>query len=97
MLEGMGLSLSYSRPILRQASLSLEPGQRIALLGASGSGKTTLLKILAGLLSPDEGTVTCDGIPREFWEKGSSLSELEDGKAEFSSDIDNLKGTLLND
>lgn len=80
MLEGLSLSLSYSRPILRQISLVLEAGERIALLGASGSGKTTLLKILAGLLSPDEGTVTCDGSPREFLEKGSTLTELEDAK-----------------
>jgi len=43
------------RVILRPATLSVSPGDRIAIMGANGAGKTTLLKILTGELPPDSG------------------------------------------
>ena len=42
---------------LKNVSIALEGGQRIALMGPSGSGKSTLLRIIAGFLSPVSGTV----------------------------------------
>jgi putative ABC transport system ATP-binding protein len=42
-------------------SLSVAPGELVALYGPSGSGKTTLLMLIAGLLIPDRGRVTVDG------------------------------------
>jgi len=52
-------------------SLTVSPGELVALYGPSGSGKTTLLMLIAGLLSPDGGTVTVAG--REI----SRLSERD--------------------
>ena len=44
-------------PVLEQVSLTLHPGQRIALMGPSGAGKTTFLRIALGTLKPTTGTV----------------------------------------
>lgn len=41
--------------ILRDVSLTIRKGQKIAVIGSSGSGKTTLLKVIAGIYRPDEG------------------------------------------
>lgn len=43
--------------VLRQATLTVERAEVVALLGPSGSGKTTLLRVIAGILRPDSGTV----------------------------------------
>ena len=48
-------------PALRDYSLSLDAGHIVGLMGPNGCGKTTLLKILAGVLSDYEGTVSIDG------------------------------------
>ena len=50
-------------PALRGASLSVERGESLALLGRNGAGKTTLLRILAGLSKPAEGQALIFGAP----------------------------------
>ena len=52
---------------LRYADLEFESGRTYALLGASGCGKSTLLNLLAGILSPTEGSVTIDGETVSAW------------------------------
>ena len=47
-----------SRKVLRDVSLTVRPGERVAIVGRSGNGKTTLLKLLLGLLKPTEGSIT---------------------------------------
>jgi ATP-binding cassette subfamily C protein LapB len=49
-------------PALRKLSFSIQPGERVAILGRIGSGKTTLEKLILGLYRPSEGAVLIDGI-----------------------------------
>lgn len=49
--------------VLRNISLTIEPGQKIALVGRSGSGKSTLAKLLLGLYLPTAGEILYDNIP----------------------------------
>jgi nitrate/nitrite transport system ATP-binding protein len=51
------------RQVLQSVSLSVERGEFVAIVGAMGSGKSTLLSLLAGLTSPDSGTIQIDGQP----------------------------------
>ena len=44
--------------VLQQISLSAEPGELVAIIGPSGCGKSTFFNILAGLISPDGGSIS---------------------------------------
>ncbi len=48
--------------VLHDISLTLRPGEQLALVGRNGAGKTTLVKLLARLYDPTEGRITLDGI-----------------------------------
>jgi ATP-binding cassette, subfamily B, bacterial len=68
--EFRDVSFAYpgaSRPVLRNVSFRLEPGQKLALIGENGAGKTTLVKLLARLYDPTAGQVLLDGVDlREY-------------------------------
>lgn len=63
MLELKNISKNYEgKPLLKNIFFILKDDETICLLGASGSGKSTLLRMIAGLESPDEGSILFNGI-----------------------------------
>ncbi len=62
MITLKNLSLSYNgQQVLKNCSLQVEQGSRIALMGPSGCGKTSLINIIAGVQSPDSGSAKVNG------------------------------------
>ncbi|MFM8243185.1 MAG: ABC transporter ATP-binding protein [Crocinitomicaceae bacterium] len=61
MLRIKNIHLTYDRPILRTVNLSVKRGELLGLVGKSGAGKSSLLKIMAGILAPNEGSLTWNG------------------------------------
>jgi ATP-binding cassette subfamily C protein LapB len=49
-------------PTIRDLSFTIEPGQKVAILGKMGSGKSTIARLLAGLYEPDSGSIMIDGV-----------------------------------
>ena len=81
-LDAVGKSYGGTS-VLRDISLTVEPGEIHGLLGENGAGKSTLLKILGGAIASDAGTVSFDGVParlgtpRDAIELGVSLIAQE--------------------
>jgi ATP-binding cassette subfamily B protein len=61
-LENVWFEYKPCHPVLRDVSFAVEPGQRVAILGATGAGKSTLLSLLARFYDPTRGRITLDGI-----------------------------------
>lgn len=55
--EGISFGYDSKHPMIQNFSLTIQRGDKIAIVGPNGSGKTTLLKLLIGLLKPDQGFV----------------------------------------
>ncbi|MFT4215048.1 MAG: ATP-binding cassette domain-containing protein [Microbacterium sp.] len=60
-VEGLAVSFGSTR-VLHGVSIELEAGQTIGVVGESGSGKSTLAKALVGIVRPDSGSITVDGV-----------------------------------
>jgi subfamily B ATP-binding cassette protein MsbA len=74
---------SATSPALNGVSLTIQPGQTVALVGPSGSGKTTLANLLPRFLEPTSGQVRLDGVPLKDW----SLASLRSQVAYVSQDV----------
>ena len=57
-LADVAVGYAPGRPVLSGMNLRLDPGERVALLGANGNGKSTFARLLAGSLKPERGTLT---------------------------------------
>jgi ABC-type multidrug transport system fused ATPase/permease subunit len=53
---------SAQSPVIKSMNLTVRKGEVVGLIGTSGAGKTTLVDLLLGLLTPENGTILCDGL-----------------------------------
>ena len=65
-----------TRKVLQDITLTVRPGESVALVGANGSGKTTLIKLLCRLYDPTGGTITLDGIDLRDLETAALRREI---------------------
>ncbi|MCB2125344.1 MAG: ATP-binding cassette domain-containing protein [Rhodobacteraceae bacterium] len=76
LLQLSGISLTFGGyPVFEALDLTVQPGDRLALVGRNGSGKSTLMKVMAGLVEPDRGErVLPPGVTVGYMEQEPDLS-----------------------
>lgn len=110
-LEIKNLTKSYTKNqrVIDGLSISFEGGKIIGLLGPNGSGKTTLLKLVAGLLTPDEGEILVCGRPageetnelvsflpeRTYFCGSETVKELIKLFSDFYTDFDKVRAERM--
>jgi len=62
-VEQVSFAYREDEPVLKQVSLDIAPGEKVALVGASGGGKSTLVQVMLGLYPPTQGQLYFDDVP----------------------------------
>ena len=75
-LKNLDFSYANNKPILKNVSLNIKHGSKIALIGASGSGKTTLAQVLSGFYEKTAGTLCYNGVNTEEIDKKSLREKI---------------------
>ncbi|GAL04864.1 transport ATP-binding protein CydC [Photobacterium aphoticum] len=78
------------KAVLRDVSLSLKAGEKVALLGRTGCGKSTLLQLLTRNWDPQQGQILLDGVPLPQWQEAA----LRDAITVVSQRVDMFNGSL---
>ena len=92
-VELRNVTFGYDRnlpPVLKDFSLKIPAGQRIAFVGFSGCGKSTIAKLISGLYEPWEGEVLLDGIPVQEVNRAVLINSL----SVVNQDITLFEGTI---
>ena len=92
-VELRNVTFGYDRslpPVLKNFSLKIPAGQRIAFVGFSGCGKSTIAKLISGLYEPWEGEVLLDGVPVQQVNRAVRINSL----SVVNQDITLFEGTI---
>ncbi|MCZ4567647.1 ABC transporter ATP-binding protein [Rhodococcus erythropolis] len=92
-VERVSYSYDNSNPVIDSISISIAPGERIAVVGSSGAGKTTLAKLIAGIIPVGDGRITVDGTPID----DLSDAELRHKVVLVSQEVHVFVGTIADD
>ncbi|MFF1551369.1 ABC transporter ATP-binding protein [Rhodococcus erythropolis] len=92
-VDRVSYSYDNSTPVIDSISISIAPGERIAVVGSSGAGKTTLAKLIAGIIPVGNGRITVDGTPID----DLSDAELRHKVVLVSQEVHVFVGTIADD
>ncbi|NLY86602.1 MAG: ABC transporter ATP-binding protein [Tissierellia bacterium] len=93
MLKLRNISKTYGRAQVKavdNVNLDIRPGEIFGFLGPNGAGKTTTIKMIVGLLKPDEGVITIDGV--NVWEEPLKAKSMISYVPDNPEIYDRLKG-----